>query len=110
MSSWYVWSALGLYPLYPGRSELIIGSPLFPEATIRRGGATITIRGNGAAMESPYVTSLTFNGTPWAKSWLPASFVDNGGTLEFRLAGKPSGWASSANARPPSFGPKSAVK
>ena len=36
MSSWYVWSAMGLYPLYPGRADLVIGSPLFPEIRIDR--------------------------------------------------------------------------
>jgi putative alpha-1,2-mannosidase len=111
MSSWYVWSALGLYPLYPGRAELIIGSPLFPQATIHRPNATITIRGKGAAMNAPYVTSLSYDGKPWSKSWLPASFIEKSGTLTFQLSEKPdTGWASSPGDVPPSFGPNSPVK
>jgi predicted alpha-1,2-mannosidase len=111
MSSWYVWSALGLYPLYPGRAELVIGSPLFTEATIRRPNATITIHGKGAATDSPYVTSLTYDGKPWSRSWLPADFVEKGGTLAFELSGKPdTAWGSSAADIPPSFGPDSPVE
>src|SRR3546814_2465924 len=73
MSSWYVWSALGLYPLYPGRAELVIGSPLFPAATIDRPGGRIDILGEGAAPDAPFVQTLTVNGRPSDRAWLPAS-------------------------------------
>ena len=109
MSSWYVFSALGFYPLYPGRSELVIGSPLFPEAVIRRpGGATITVRGNGAAVGAPYVGGLTYGGKPWTRSWLPADFIEKGGVLAFQLSDKPNkAWGAGAGDLPPSFGPSS---
>jgi len=105
MSSWYVWSALGLYPVYPGRAELVIGSPLFPEAVIQRPGATITIKARGAAMDAPYVQALSVDGRPSGRSWLPASFVQRGGVLEFDLgAQKNERWGSSEV--PPSHGPR----
>jgi predicted alpha-1,2-mannosidase len=106
MSSWYVWSALGLYPVYPGRAELVLGSPLFPEAVIARpGGTRITIRGKGAAADAPYVQGLAVNGRASDRSWLPAEFVEQGGTLDFTLASTPDrAWGSSTI--PPSFGPK----
>ncbi|WNO52899.1 GH92 family glycosyl hydrolase [Stakelama saccharophila] len=85
MSSWYVWSALGLYPLYPGRAELVIGSPLFPSATIERPGGRIVIRAEGAAPDAPYVQALRVNGRTSERSWLPAEFVTKGGTLDFTL-------------------------
>lgn len=108
MSAWYVFSALGLYPLYPGRAELILGSPLFPKATISRPGATTTILGNGAATQSPYVQSLTYNGKPWSRSWLPASFVAKGGSLVFALSDHPNtAWGAADGDIPPSFGPNS---
>lgn len=111
MSSWYVWSALGLYPLYPGRAELVVGSPLFPQAVIRRPDATITIRGVGAAMDAPYVRSLDYDGKPWSRSWLPASFIARGGALDFQLGSAPDrDWAASPADIPPSFGPGSPVK
>ncbi|MBW4331961.1 GH92 family glycosyl hydrolase [Stakelama sp. CBK3Z-3] len=89
MSSWYVWSALGLYPLYPGRADLVVGSPLFPEATITRPGADITIRGQGAAPDAPYVSALRLNGRAVKQPLLPADFVASGGTLDFVLGTTP---------------------
>lgn len=104
MSSWYVWSALGLYPLYPGRADLVIGSPLFREAVIQRPGATLTITANGAAMDAPYVQSLRVDGKPSEASWLPASVVQKGGTLEFELGtAKNTQWGTAT--LPPSYGP-----
>ena len=104
MSSWYVWSALGLYPLYPGRADLVIGSPLFPEATIHRPGATLRITAQGAAMDAPYVQGLRVNGKDSQDSWLPASFVHTGGTLEFTLGRTHNlAWG---NTPPPSYGPE----
>lgn len=105
MSSWYVWSALGLYPVYPGRADLVIGSPLFTEAVITRPGATIVVRARGAAMDAPYVQSLQVNGRASTASWLPASFVLRGGTLDFELGTtKNEQWG--AQDVPPSHGPR----
>jgi len=105
MSSWYVWSALGLYPVYPGRAELVIGSPLFTEAVITRPGAKIVVRARGAAMEAPYVQSLQVDGKASNAGWLPASFVQRGGTLDFELGStKNEQWG--AQDVPPSHGPR----
>lgn len=104
MSSWYVWAALGLYPLYPGRAEFVLGSPLFPEADIDRPHGRVTIRGEGAAADAPYVTALSVDGRPSHDAWLPARFAAKGGTLDFSLSKIPdSHWA--AGDPPPSFGP-----
>lgn len=105
MSSWYVWSALGLYPVYPGRADLVIGSPLFTEAVITRPGAKIVVRARGAAMDAPYVQSLQVDGKVSTASWLPASFVQRGGTLDFELGStKNEQWG--AQDVPPSHGPR----
>ena len=105
MSSWYVWSALGLYPVYPGRADLVIGSPLFTEAVITRPGAKIVVRARGAAMDAPYVQSLQVDGKASNASWLPASFVQRGGTLDFELGStKNEQWG--AQDAPPSHGPR----
>ncbi|WP_267397356.1 MULTISPECIES: GH92 family glycosyl hydrolase [unclassified Sphingomonas] len=102
MSSWYVWSALGLYPLYPGRAELVIGSPLFPAATIDRAAGRMTIRASGAAADAPYVRALRVDGRSSDHAWLPADFVARGGTLDFTLAKEPArAWAIAVP--PPSF-------
>lgn len=105
MSSWYVWSALGLYPVYPGRADLVIGSPLFPEVVIARPGAKIVVRARGASMDAPYVQSLRVDGKDSGASWLPADFVQQGGTLDFELGTtKNEQWG--AQDVPPSHGPR----
>src|SRR5204863_7836399 len=86
LSSWYVFAAMGIYPYYPGRAELVIGSPLFPTVTVERaGGRTLTIRAPEARADAPYVVSLRVNGKPASKSWLPESFVGSAGRLDFTL-------------------------
>ncbi|MBY8828492.1 GH92 family glycosyl hydrolase [Hephaestia mangrovi] len=106
MSSWYVWSALGMYPLYPGRAELVLGSPLFPKAEITRPGATIMITAKGAAADAPYVQKLSVDGKDSQRLWLPESFVKTGGTLDFTLGTTPDkDWGAAASDAPPSFGP-----
>ena len=65
MSAWYVWSALGMYPMTPGTSTLALGSPLFPQAVITLpSGSTLTIDGNGAATNAPYVQSAPGTAAP----------------------------------------------
>jgi predicted alpha-1,2-mannosidase len=109
MSSWYVWSALGLYPIYPGRAELVLGSPLFSSVTVRRPGATIEIRANGAATNAPYVKALLVDGKPSVRPWLPAGFVTKGGRLVFDLSNEPAEtWGSDKANVPPSFSPNGA--
>jgi putative alpha-1,2-mannosidase len=106
MSSWYVWAALGMYPLYPGRAELVLGSPLFEEATVTRGGGALVIHAPGAAMDAPYIAALSVNGAPSTRAWLPASVAAHGGTLSFTLAKVPNKtWGAAPADAPPSFGP-----
>lgn len=107
MSSWYVWAALGMYPLYPGRAELVLGSPLFEEATITRAGVHTTIHAKGAGMDAPYIASLSVNGKPSGRAWLPASFVASGGVLDYALSRTPQkAWGAKPEDAPPSFGPQ----
>ncbi|MFC9846782.1 GH92 family glycosyl hydrolase [Streptomyces sp. NPDC060223] len=105
MSSWYVFSALGMYPQVPSRAELTLASPLFPRVEIDRpGGADIKIRATGASADTPYVQSLKVNGRTSDRAWLPASFVRNGGTLDYTLGATPNKqWGSSEASAPPSF-------
>ncbi|MEU9658168.1 GH92 family glycosyl hydrolase [Streptomyces chartreusis] len=103
MSSWYVFSALGMYPQVPSRAELVLASPLFPRIEIDRpGGRDISVRAQGAAADAPYVHSLAVNGRTSARSWLPASFVRDGGRLDYTLSATPDpAWGTSE--APPSF-------
>jgi predicted alpha-1,2-mannosidase len=106
MSSWYVWSALGLYPEIPGRGELVIGSPLFPEARIQRAGGDIVIKADGAETNAPYVHGLSVNGKATTKTWLSEEFLSHGGTLQFQLSSTPDKtWGTGETDAPPSFAP-----
>jgi predicted alpha-1,2-mannosidase len=104
LSSWYVFSVLGLYPAIPGVGGLVVGSPVFPKVTIRRdNGATIQIFGEQTSAENCYVQSLTVNGQAWTSPWLPWSHLATGGTLNFKLGSQPTSWGADLKQAPPSF-------
>jgi predicted alpha-1,2-mannosidase len=106
MSSWFIWAALGFYPLYPGRAELVLGSPLFEEATISRPDGDVRINARGAGLDSPFISEMWLDGLPANKPWLPSTFVARGGTLNVILSGAPStSWGAQPADAPPSFGP-----
>ncbi|MFC3653654.1 GH92 family glycosyl hydrolase [Dyella humi] len=104
MSSWYVWSALGLYPEIPGRAELLVSSPLFPHAAIHREGGDVVIEAPNASSENRFIHALSVDGHAYAKPWLPASFAEHGGKLHVELQHSiDSAWGSKPANAPPSF-------
>ncbi len=107
MSSWYVFSALGLYPEVPGVGGFCLGSPMFSNATWRLSdGSTLTIECRNAVDSNPYVQSLTLNGTPYKSAWLPYGKLEQGATLAFKLGSSPvKSWGSAPSEAPPSFIP-----
>ncbi|MEO7058516.1 MAG: glycoside hydrolase domain-containing protein [Lapillicoccus sp.] len=104
MSSWYVWSNLGLYPETPGTDTLVIGSPVFPAATLHlAGGKAITVTAPKAAPKAPYVQGLTRDGTPQTKTFLTGAQYRNGTNLVFDLGTKPNtSWGTAPSDAPPS--------
>jgi len=104
LSSWYVFSALGFYPMIPGVGGLAVSSPEFSQATIHlQNGRTILVIGENATAENCYVQSLKVNGKNWESSWLPWKELANGGTLHFTLGNTPSAWGTKADQLPPAF-------
>ncbi|SDM98300.1 GH92 family glycosyl hydrolase [Allokutzneria albata] len=105
MSSWYVFAAMGMYPVIPGRAELVLNSPLFEEVVVSRPtGQKLVIKAPGAGTKVPYVTGVKYNGVATDQTWLPESFVERGGTVEFALSATPQGtWGTAADSVPPSF-------
>lgn len=104
LSSWYVFSALGLYPEIPGVAGFVVGSPVFPKATIHLdSGKAIEIVGEHAAQTAPYVVSLKLNGQAYTSPWIPWSRLANGALLDFVLSDKPSDWGKAPGQAPPSF-------
>jgi predicted alpha-1,2-mannosidase len=107
MSAWYVWASIGLYPYYPGRAELLVTPPLFRRVTIMpRDGRTITIDATGTVAGVPHIASVVLNGRRTTRSWVPESFVRDGGALTLELSSAPDRkWGSARSDRPPSFTP-----
>jgi predicted alpha-1,2-mannosidase len=105
MSSWYVFAAMGMYPQVSSRAELVLGSPLFPKIKVNRdGGRDITITAPRAAADAPYVRALKVNGRASTKPWLPESFVQRGGKLDYTLGTTPNtAWGADPADAPPSF-------
>ncbi|WP_063740016.1 lectin [Amycolatopsis jejuensis] len=105
MSAWYVWSALGMFPETPGTADLALGSPVFTQAVVTLpSGQALTINGNGAADNAPYVQSASWNGSDWNKAFAPPGAVSSGGTLTYNLGTAANrSWASDPSAAPPSY-------
>jgi predicted alpha-1,2-mannosidase len=104
MSSWYVWSELGMYPETPGTDVLALGSPVFTKAVVTlANGKKLTVNGSNASVENMYVNGLTVNGKATDKPWLRYSDVSSGGTLNYDLTGIPNkSWGSDPSDAPPS--------
>ena len=96
MSAWYVWSAIGLYPL-AGQTTYFIGSPIFESAAIRlENGKTFTVVAHNTSDANLYVLSATLNGKPWSIATLDHRDIVKGGTLVLEMGPKPSAWARGA--------------
>ncbi len=103
LSSWYVFSALGLYPLVPGAGMYVLGSPLFPKAVLHLKNGTVTIIGQGAATGDPYLHSLKVDGRAWHRPWIGFSNISHSAILRFVLSSTPDRkWGSSKADAPPS--------
>ena len=89
-SAWYVFSALGFYPVCPGSGEYAIGSPLFRKATIRRDtGAEIVIEAPANGPQMRYIGGVTLDGEPWTRNYLPWSDLADGAVVRFAMQAEP---------------------
>jgi predicted alpha-1,2-mannosidase len=90
MSAWYVFSALGFYPVCPGDPNYLIGSPLFDKATLHlANGKTFTIIAKNNGPQKPYIQSATLNGDSFDKTFISHNQILNGGELEFEMGSAP---------------------
>ncbi|MBQ7378186.1 MAG: glycoside hydrolase family 92 protein [Clostridia bacterium] len=101
-AAWYVFSAMGIYPLSMGSGELVFGSPLFTKATIHlENGKDLVISAPNNSSENIYVTGLTINGKPYNKtSILQTELTESGAVIEFEMTDKPSDWGTDAASAP----------
>jgi putative alpha-1,2-mannosidase len=90
MSAWYAFSALGFYPVVPGKPVYALGAPLFDRAAIHlENGATFTVEAVRQTPDDIYVQSVTLNGHALDGPWIQHSDIVNGGVLRFVMSPQP---------------------
>ncbi len=101
-SAWYVFSALGFYPVTPAVGEYAIGSPLFDRVDLTMpNGKALTIIAENNSDENVYIQSVTFNGQPHEVTWLDREALQQGGTLTFVMGPEPNKqWGAGKDAAP----------
>ena len=101
-SAWYVWSALGFYPVTPTVGQYAIGSPLFRNVTLTMpNGKTLTIEAENNGPDNVYIQSVTLNGAPHDMAYVTRDALAQGGTLRFVMGPTPNKqWASIKAAAP----------
>jgi len=89
-SAWYVFSALGFYPVTPATDQYVLGAPLFKKVTINlENGKQIVINAPKNSDENRYVNALKYNGAVQSKSWLSHSNLLKGAVLDFDMVATP---------------------
>lgn len=97
-SAWYVFSALGFYPVTPAYSQYVIGVPYFEEVKLHLPTGTTTIRANNS--QAVYIQSLSRAGKPYDRTYIRYEDLLRGGDYTFTLGDKPSTWGKALDARP----------
>jgi predicted alpha-1,2-mannosidase len=95
MSSWYLFAALGFYPVNPASGEYMIGSPLFRKMTMRlANGKTLTVSAENNSETNVYIQSATLNGKPLDRPVITYDQIMAGATLKLVMGVQPSHWAA----------------
>lgn len=96
MSAWLIMSAMGFYPVTPGATDYIIGTPWFPEMEINlENGNTFRITANNVSSKNFYIQSARLNGEPYNKSYISHFAIMEGGHLHFEMGNRPNkNWGS----------------
>ncbi|ALD21421.1 GH92 family glycosyl hydrolase [Hymenobacter sp. DG25A] len=89
-SAWYVFSALGFYPVCPATDQYVLGAPLFPKTTLHlANGKTIVLNAPANSAANRYVQAVRLNGQPYTHNWLSHEALMQGATVDFDMGDKP---------------------
>lgn len=89
-SAWYVFSALGFYPVCPGTDQYVLGTPLFKKVTATlENGKKLVIEAPQSSATNLYIQSVKWNGQAYGNNWISHSSLQKGGTLSLQLAAQP---------------------
>ncbi|MFI3268124.1 MAG: GH92 family glycosyl hydrolase [Rikenellaceae bacterium] len=104
-SAWFVFSAMGFYPVCPVDGEYVIGSPLFGEVKFEQeNGNVFTILAENNSPENVYIQSVTLNGEPFDLTYLTHKQINEGGELKFIMGNEPNySWGVGADSVPMSM-------
>ena len=89
-SAWYVFSALGFYPVCPGTDQYILGTPLFKSVTLNlENGKKVSIKADNTNKENKYISSMTVNGKTHTKNYLTHDVLLKGATINYKMSSTP---------------------
>ena len=89
-SAWYVFSALGFYPVCPGTDQYVLGAPLFKKATVHfENGKTLEIKAPQNSRTNIYIKDMKVNGAEYSKNYLTHSLLQNGGVIDCVMSDAP---------------------
>ena len=90
MSAWYIFSAMGFYPVCPGTDQYVLGAPYMPYVKLTlENGKTFEIKAPGVSDKMRYVKEVRLNGRPYDKMYITHGDIVKGGVLEFKMSSKP---------------------
>ena len=90
MSSWYIFSALGFYPVNPSDGLYVFGRPIFDKAVLKLPGDKVfEIRTNNNSAKNKYIQSIELNGQSYNKLYISHADIMAGGTLVFTMGNRP---------------------
>ncbi|RYY20055.1 MAG: glycoside hydrolase family 92 protein, partial [Sphingobacteriaceae bacterium] len=85
-SAWYIFSAMGFYPVCPAINQYVMGAPLFKKLTINlENGKQVVINAANNSVQNFYIQSVTMNGKPYSASWLNHNELLKGATINFNM-------------------------
>jgi predicted alpha-1,2-mannosidase len=89
-SAWYVFSAMGFYPVCPATDEYVIGSPLFKKVTVSlENGKQIVLNAANNSTDNLYIQGINFNGKPHNANWFNHSALVQGATIDYNMSAQP---------------------
>jgi len=103
MSAWYVFAAMGFYPVNPASGEYLLTAPLFDQVILKSGTKPITIQTRRTSPRAVYIQGVRWNGISYTKNYITWQMIRNGGALEISLGEKPGSWGAAEMARPSSL-------
>lgn len=105
MSAWYMFAAMGFYPVCPGTPYYMLASPSFPGLTLNlENGKTFTVKAVNASERNIYIQSAKLNGKPYTRNYLSHQQIMDGGVMEFVMGEKPNeAWGAGSDDCPPNL-------